>query len=52
MDLIVSGFNNTDIANELSISKETIKTHKRNIKIKLKIKSNSEIIDYANKYLI
>ena len=51
--LIAKGYNNYNIAKKLFLSPETIKTHKRNIKIKLNLNSKAGIIGYANEnYLI
>ncbi len=47
--LIAKGYSNNEIADALFISSETIKTHKRNIRLKLNMNTTSEIIDYANK---
>ena len=47
--LIVKGVNNNDIATQLFVSCETVKTHKRNIKLKLGMESTEEIINYAKK---
>lgn len=45
--LIAKGFNNQEIADELYISTETVKTHKKNIKIKLGVDSTHDIITYT-----
>ncbi len=45
--LIAKGFENHNIAKELFLSPETVKTHKRNIKLKLGLKDNADIVDYA-----
>ena len=51
--LIANGYTNQEIASSLVLSIETIKTHKRNIKLKLNLEGVSEIIDYAKKnYLL
>jgi len=51
--LISKGVSNNDIATQLFISCETVKTHKRNIKLKLGMESTEEIMIYAKKnYLI
>ncbi|RLD45188.1 MAG: hypothetical protein DRI86_05950 [Bacteroidetes bacterium] len=51
--LIAKGHPNQKIALILTLSVETIKTHKRNIKLKLNLKSTSDIIDFAkNNYLL
>ena len=51
--LIANGYTNQKIASNLTLSVETIKTHKRNIKLKLNLEGTSEIIDFAKKnYLL
>jgi len=51
--LIANGYTNQEIASSLILSIDTIKTHKRNIKLKLNLDGVSEIIDYAKKnYLL
>ena len=47
--LIAGGYNNQQIAARLFISVETIKTHKKNIRLKLDVVDNHGIIDYAKK---
>jgi len=47
--LIAVGYETSDIAETLYISYETIKTHKRNIRLKLNVNDNHGIIDYARK---
>jgi DNA-binding NarL/FixJ family response regulator len=47
--LIAKGLNNNVIAQRLSLSRETVKTHKRNIKLKLDVSNTAEIIQYAKK---
>ena len=47
--LIAMGLNNNDIAQKLFLSVETVKTHKKNIKLKLSVGSTAEIIQYAKK---
>ncbi len=50
---IANGYSNQEIASILSLSIETIKTHKRNIKLKLNFEEVSEIINYAKRnYLL
>lgn len=49
---ICKGYNNQQLATHLSVGSETIKTHKKNIKIKLGIHENHEMIAYARKNLI
>jgi len=45
--LIAKGTENQNIAKVLFLSPETVKTHKRNIKLKLKLNNNAEIVAYA-----
>ena len=47
--LIAKGLNNIEIANHLFLSVETVKTHKKNIKLKLNVGNTAEIIKYAKK---
>ena len=47
--LIAKGFTNNEIAEKLFLSAETIKTHKKNIRLKLNVNNNQEIIEYAKK---
>ncbi len=50
---MANGYNNNDISELLSLSIETVKTHKKHIKLKLGTNNVSDIIDYAKKnYLI
>ncbi|WP_369546574.1 response regulator [Bacillus velezensis] len=51
--LIVLGYTNKEIANELSISFKTVENHKTNIMQKLELDSKHELIQYAinNNYL-
>lgn len=49
---ICKGAHNKDISEELHISIETVKTHKRNIKYKLGLSETSEIIEYANQNIL
>jgi len=51
--LIASGYTNQEIANNMSLSIETVKTHKKNIKLKLNLEGISDITEYAKKnYLL
>ena len=47
--LIAKGLNNNDIAKQLFLSVETVKTHKKNIKLKINVNNTAEIIKYAKK---
>ncbi|WP_044201213.1 response regulator transcription factor [Flammeovirga sp. OC4] len=49
---IAKGLNANDIAEMLYISVETVKTHNRNIKSKLKIENRAQLIKYAYKNLL
>ncbi|MGB1040502.1 MAG: response regulator [Flavobacteriales bacterium] len=49
---ICKGYSNLEIAERLFISVETVKTHKRNIKSKLGLETNHEIIEFANENMI
>jgi len=51
--LIAKGFSNVEIAEKLYLSLETVKTHKKNIRLKLGVETTAEVIGYAKKnYLI
>lgn len=52
IQLMCQGAGNQKIAEYLSLSVETIKTHKRNIKLKIGYKENHKIIEYAQQYLL
>ncbi len=45
--LIAKGFLNKEIAEKLFISIETVKTHKKNIKLKLGAETTAQLIVYA-----
>lgn len=45
--LIAKGYSNQEVADELYISIETVKTHKKNIKVKLEVESTQDIITYT-----
>lgn len=45
--LLVRGFNNPKIAEQLFISRNTVQQHRKNINRKLKVKSFSELFQYA-----
>lgn len=49
---ICSGQSNSMIANDLNISVETVKTHKKNIKIKLGLSETHELIEFAKKNIL
>jgi DNA-binding CsgD family transcriptional regulator len=46
-DLIITGFTNAQIANELCISVSTVKSHVRNVKRKANVHSRWELIRYV-----
>jgi DNA-binding CsgD family transcriptional regulator len=48
--LIALGKNSADMANELHLSEETIKTHRRNIKRKLKLENHYEVLRFAQTF--
>lgn len=50
--LLAKGKNNHDIANEIFISYNTIKTHRKNISRKLQLSTTAEIIQYYYKNYI
>jgi two-component system response regulator NreC len=47
LSLIARGYKNQEIAGELVISVKTVETHKANIKEKLNIRSQAELVRYA-----
>ena len=47
LHLIGMGLKNTNIANELSLSKSTIETHRKNIRKKLKLEGNTNLFAFA-----
>lgn len=47
--LIKEGLSSREIGQRLSLSEETIKTHRKNIHFKLNIKNIVELIEFANK---
>jgi len=50
MDIIIllgRGFSNSDIATKLYMSKQSIESHKKNVMKKLKMKTNSQLIHFA-----
>ncbi len=53
LKLVANGYLNKDIAETLHIGVETVKTHKKNIKLKLGLDTTQQIIDYTKKnYLV
>ncbi len=49
VQLTVKGLNNKEIAAELNLSRYTIETHRKNIRIKLKVRNTTELIALARK---
>ena len=47
--LVANGYNIKEISDKLFLSQGTVKTHKRNIKVKLNLDDNHGIIEYARK---
>ena len=47
IDLIKNGYNSNEIGLKLNCSQQTVNVHKFNIKIKLNLKLNSELLRYA-----
>lgn len=45
--LLATGFTSTEIADKLSISYHTVRTHRKNILLKLEMKSTNELIAYG-----
>jgi len=49
LKLTVKGLNNKEIAAELNLSRYTVETHRKNIRIKLKVRNTTELIALARK---
>jgi RNA polymerase sigma factor (sigma-70 family) len=49
LKLTVKGLNNKEIAAKLNLSRYTIETHRKNIRIKLKVRNTTELIALARK---
>lgn len=49
MKLAVNGLNNKEIADALNLSRHTIETHRKNIRLKLKVRNTAELIALARK---
>lgn len=47
LQLLAGGLNNPKIAKTLSISRNTVETHRKNLKRKLKIRSYNKLVKYA-----
>jgi ATP/maltotriose-dependent transcriptional regulator MalT len=50
--LLAKGYDNEQISKELVLSYHTVKTHRKNIYMKLDISSVSQLILFAKKHLI
>jgi len=50
--MIGLGFSNKEISEKLFVSIETVKSHKKNIKIKLGVSEQSDLIQYAHKHFL
>jgi len=48
--LLASGLSSKQMASELHISTRTVETHRRNIKMKLKISNTPDLVRYAQQY--
>lgn len=49
LKLTIQGFNNKEVAIKLNLSRYTIETHRKNIRLKLKVKNTTELIALARK---
>lgn len=49
LTLAVRGLNNKEIASQLSLSRYTIETHRKNIRLKLKVRNTTELVALARK---
>ncbi|SHM29092.1 RNA polymerase sigma factor, sigma-70 family [Chitinophaga jiangningensis] len=47
--LAVQGLNNKEIANTLNLSRYTVETHRKNIRLKLKVRNSTELVSLARK---
>ncbi|WP_143308080.1 LuxR C-terminal-related transcriptional regulator [Chitinophaga vietnamensis] len=47
--LAVQGMNNKEIAGSLNLSRYTVETHRKNIRLKLKVRNTSELVAIARK---
>jgi len=50
--LIAQGYNNQEISEKTNITVETVKTHKKNIKTKLKISTPHEMVEFVKQNFI
>ncbi|MET6998784.1 LuxR C-terminal-related transcriptional regulator [Chitinophaga defluvii] len=49
LTLAVKGLNNKEIAQTLNLSRYTVETHRKNIRLKLKVRNTSELVALARK---
>ncbi|NML35866.1 PAS domain-containing protein [Chitinophaga sp. G-6-1-13] len=49
LGLAVQGLNNKEIANSLNLSRYTVETHRKNIRLKLKVRNTTELVAIARK---
>lgn len=49
LELAVRGLNNKEIAQTLNLSRYTVETHRKNIRLKLKVRNTTELIALARK---
>lgn len=49
LGMAVKGLNNKEIAQSLNLSRYTVETHRKNIRLKLKVRNTSELIAIARK---
>jgi RNA polymerase sigma factor (sigma-70 family) len=49
LQLTVQGFNNKEVAEQLNLSRYTIETHRKNIRLKLKVRNTTELIALARR---
>jgi DNA-binding CsgD family transcriptional regulator len=49
LKLTVQGLNNKEIAGVLNLSRHTVETHRKNIRLKLKVRNTTELIALARK---
>lgn len=49
LKLAADGLNNKEIAESLNLSRHTIETHRKNIRVKLKVRNATELVAFARK---
>ncbi|PSL48977.1 RNA polymerase sigma factor (sigma-70 family) [Chitinophaga niastensis] len=49
LGMAVQGLNNKEIANSLNLSRYTVETHRKNIRLKLKVRNTTELVAIARK---